>query len=297
MTLERTDEGKINKYLFSENILIWVEGADDLPFYINSCLDLECRFISAGGKEESNKLRKALIEEDLPYVVIVDGDYNVIEKKSRQNNRIIILDRYSIENYFFENELMYQLCKDYLCLKIGNNSDNADEIENWCGIVTDDFNKLVEECEVNLHQLIILDISNCKAYTGINTLPQNIDQLLSSTRGIVFNIEEIENRLIHLNHGLPSNIINDVIANVVRFIQERRFLDTIPGHLLFGLIRRFVGKEVRKFTHKAISIDNDSLILLLTKYMWSIVTSDDHVKLKAKLREAIKESAQLKAQP
>ncbi|MFC1871625.1 DUF4435 domain-containing protein [Chloroflexota bacterium] len=132
MTPERTTSGKINKYLFSPEILIWVEGIDDIPFYVNGLERGTCKFLPAGGKEEIKKLINALVKENLPYVVILDGDYEVLENPKSINSRIINLRRYSIENYLLEEELIEAVCRDYLCIKTGNELEVIENLDVLC---------------------------------------------------------------------------------------------------------------------------------------------------------------------
>jgi hypothetical protein len=102
MAFSRTLSGKQAKYLFYSEPLVWVEGVDDIPFYTELFGTLPVRIEDAGGKPECLKLAQAIIEYDHPYVVVLDGDYGILDRQRSQHRRVVYLHRYSFENYLFE---------------------------------------------------------------------------------------------------------------------------------------------------------------------------------------------------
>ena len=99
MGFARTTLGKIAQYHFDKYLTVWVEGPTDIPFYEQALRKLDCRVKDAGGKSECLKLAKALKEKDHPYVVVLDGDYDILERRRSWHRRVIVLNRHSVENY------------------------------------------------------------------------------------------------------------------------------------------------------------------------------------------------------
>ena len=81
MVFSRTISGKKNKFYFVEKVIVWVEGPDDIVFFDRLLRDMGCKLDPAGGKNECLKLAEGIVEEDLPYVVIIDGDYDVLKRQ------------------------------------------------------------------------------------------------------------------------------------------------------------------------------------------------------------------------
>lgn len=80
MEFSRSESGIENRDLFYlPKILVYVEGQTDFPFYDEVLLNHNCHLKAQGGKEEGKKLANALIGKDLPYVVVLDEDYKVLE--------------------------------------------------------------------------------------------------------------------------------------------------------------------------------------------------------------------------
>lgn len=107
----RSGSGQVNRYLFLSEPLVWVEGDDDVIFFLQLLRDHKCHIEAAGGREECIKLAEAIRQNDHPFVVIVDGDYYVLKRKRSIHRRVIHLDRYAIENYLFETSVVEQVAK------------------------------------------------------------------------------------------------------------------------------------------------------------------------------------------
>ena len=105
MEFSRSESGIENRDLFYlPKILVYVEGQTDFPFYEEVLRNYNYYLKAQGGKEEGKKLANALIRKDLPYVVVLDGDYGILDSTRSKHRRVVILHRYSFENYLFEKE-------------------------------------------------------------------------------------------------------------------------------------------------------------------------------------------------
>lgn len=278
MTFQRTDSGLISKYLFYQIPLIWVEGGTDIPFYDRIVGGCPCRFEDAGGKSECQKLATAVVENDYPYVVVIDGDYDILEKKRSNHRRVVVLHRHSCENYLFEKEPVEQVCRSYA--KVGSDEE----------IVGNIFEELINYMESELLELTILDVAHYRADTGYQVLPKRIDPLLEPRKELKFSCSQIEGRCNECRNNICQDNIDEARALVAKFLMQRRFADLLPGHLVFGILRRLIINAVkRKIRHKP-NIDNQGLMILLSTEVWNLVPTRDHESLRRRLRRAIREA-------
>ena len=150
MSFSRTPSGLTAEYLFYPEILVYVEGHTDIPFYDAVLQNYNCRIRTYREKKESNRLTEELIEKNRPYVVVVDGHYEMLERTRSQHRRIVLLHRHSYENYLFEEESIKQLCLD--------RSHSKDSLEE--PLASSEFTDFAQDIEVKFKDLLILDVAH-----------------------------------------------------------------------------------------------------------------------------------------
>jgi hypothetical protein len=278
MTFHRTDLGLIAKYLLYPEPLVWIEGHTDIPFYERILRDCSCRLEPAGGKEQCQKLARALVEKDYPYVVVMDGHYDILEKTRSNHRRVVMLHRHSSENYLFEKEPIERVCCNYA--KVGSSEE----------LVGNAFEELIEYVESELIELVIVDVAHCRSDTGYQALPNRIEPLLEPRKEIAFSHSEIERRCADCQNRIGQDNMDEAKALVVKFLKAKRLVDLVPGHLVFGIIRRLITKTVKCKTRRKPYIDNAGLMILLSVEVWSLAQSRDHGSLKRRLRRAVREA-------
>lgn len=276
MEFSRTISGKLASYLFYREILIWVEGSDDIPFFDRIVRNKHCRLENANGKSECLKLSRGIIEQNLPYVVILDGDYEILERKRSPHRRIVILNRYSIENYLFEEEPIERVCRNYA--QVGDDVD----------ILDGTYHDVLDRIENELLDLIVLDVAHYRQNTGEDVLPSRAEPLLDNPRILTFStdrIQDICNKLQIECTALAES--QDLINKYIRF---GRIVDVVNGHIIFGIIRHLIINAVRRIRNRNPNIDNDGLLILLSTEAWSLSESRDHNRLKNRLFRAIRDA-------
>ena len=166
MDFARTSNGKVNKFLFHNVPIVWVEGEQDVIFF-NEMLSgiTDYKLESTTSIEESEKLEKNLIENDYPYIVIRDGDYFILSEEKEVHTRIIRLDKYSIENYLFEQYPIEYLCCVYSKMQIKKNLLNVE------------FSKLINDINKSFYDLVMLDIAARIYGKGFCVLPKIMSSL------------------------------------------------------------------------------------------------------------------------
>ncbi len=275
MNFQRTLSGMIAKYLFYDVPLVWVEGSDDILFFNWLLHHCACRIEVAGGKDICWKLVEALLNNNYPYIVILDGDYSILMPPKIAHKRVVVLQRYSFENYLFEREVIEQISKNY--------TKSTDEKN----IIYEKYDWMIQNINLMLLELIVIDVAHFLAKTGINVLPDKVEILFESDKGLKFSNERISS-ICEKNKKIVDSVDYDKANTLIKkFITHKRLIDVIPGHFVFGIIRRLIMIGVKSKIGKSPHIDNDGLKLLISAAVWHTLPGEDHQKLKNAIFMAI----------
>ena len=171
MAFSRTPSGSAAEYLFYKEILVYVEGYMDIPFYDAILQNYGCRIKVRGGKEECKKLAADLVKGNCPYVVILDGDYEILQRTRSYHRRVVFLHRHSFESYLFEKKAVEQFCRERVHLE-----DSLEELPS------SKFEEVAEDTELKFKELIVLDIAHQRSSTGYDVLPNKPDRFLNPGR-------------------------------------------------------------------------------------------------------------------
>ena len=274
MSFSRTPSGLAAEYLFYPEILVYVEGHTDIPFYNAILQNYNCRVKSKNGKPECEKLARFLGQNNYPYVVILDGHYDILGRARSQHRRVILLHRHSYENYLFEEEPIKQFCRDRV--------PSEDSLEE--PLASDEFKDFAENIEVKFKDLLILDVAHQLSKTGQKTFFQTPDRFFK----VHFQDNEIRKQYAAAVNGIHTRRIDEAKNLVEKYLREHRFIDLLPGHFAFGIMRRLISNTVGK------SVPNDEIRLYLSRVVWLLVKTRDHNSLKRRLRKAVREAEQIR---
>ncbi len=276
MSFSRTDSGSAAEYLFYEEILVYVEGYTDILFYDTVLQNYNCRIKAKNGREECEKAAAILVEGDNPYVVILDGDYEILERTRSEHRRIILLHRHSFENYLFEEKPIKQFCRD------------RTHIEDSLEKLPSKFKTVVEDTELKFKELIVLDVAHQRSSTGYDVLPNKPGRFLKPGKSIKFRDDEIRQRYAEAVQGIDSQSIEAARTLVEKFLRKHRFIDLLPGHFAFGIMRRLIIHKIDR------PISDENVRVPLSRGVWRLVETDDHNSLKRRLRRAVREAQQIR---
>ena len=278
----RTLAGLVNKFLFYPKPIVWVEGYDDFPFYEPIIKDSNCRIETACGKDNCLVLAQNIIQKDYPFIVILDGDYGILENQGNPHKRVILLKKYSIENYFFDLSLMQKICSKYI-----GTEEYLTEIDTL-------FRKTERDLQNSLFDLVVLDVTNYRKDMGLKVFPEKADPVLDvkKMRCISGKIQEIYNLLIG---EFKEEDIFEMKALIETFLQKNSFTDLLRGHFLFGVLRYFIFNCVRNLkSDRKPNIDNDSLLIMLSLELWNIIPTTSHRTLLQDVKEAATDAWRIK---
>jgi hypothetical protein len=283
MGFTRTISGLEAKYLFYAEPLVWVEGPEDIPFYRQALGNPPYRFEALGSKDQCVALAGDIVKNNVPYVVVMDGDYGVLSRRRSPHRRVVLLHRYSAENYLFEKSALEQVCRCYA------QADPSEEI------IAGRFEKALQQLDEVLKDLIVLDLAHSICETGVAVLPDSIEALLVRGGGVRLDPTRVSSSCAAASSCIDASCIAKAAAIIDEFTRTRHIKDVICGHLVFGIIRRLVFHTVRSRTGRNPNIDNDGLRVLLCAQVWELIPSPDHVSLRRRLLRAAREAADLRA--
>ena len=278
ISFSRTAQGLAAEHLFYSEILVYVEGYTDIPFYNEVLQNYNCRIISKKGKAECEKFAMLLEQGNYPYVVILDGDYEVLERTRSQHQRIVWLHRHSCENYLIEEKPIEKF-RHY-------RAPLEDSLER----LPSSFKEIVEDTELNFKELLVLDVAHQRAKTGYQVFPKAPDQFFAGPKTADFQDSRIQEQYDKAALDIDEQSIENARTLVQDFLKGHRFIDLLPGHFAFGIIRRWITYTVNV---RQRILEEDIRVYLSTE-VWRLVKTRDHNSLKRRLRRAVREAEHIR---
>ena len=299
-TFLRTRSGVRSENHFRKHeICVYTEGKTDYAFYDEifkrdeTLKEFDCRILSLGGKEEAKKeelckkLAHDLVGDAHRYVIILDGHYDILEPSSFEQNRVVLLSRHSFENYLFQEPPIKQFCRDRI------NPDKVD-IQDYLKKLTEDFQEFLKKTEEEFMELLVLDIAHQRAGTGVPKFLKKPDKFLFiNDVEVHFRNEVIAICLKEAKSTIGCKDIKNTRILVDEFLKEHRFIDLLPGHFAFGLIRCFINHKLKQGGTRGTTADHN-ILPPLSRSVWHLVDTTDHKNLKQQLHEAVKEINQMR---
>ena len=274
MSFSRTPLGAAAEYLFYSEILVYVEGHSDIPFYEKVLQNYDCYIKAKGGREECKKLVPFLSKNNLPFIVILDGDYEILISTQSEHSRVILLDRYSFENYLFEEEPIEQFCRHR------HPRANLEKLVSR-------FREVVQNIEVQFKELIVLDVAHQYSHSGYEVLPDR-PQRFFERNPTDFRDSEIREWCGKAAQCIDEQSIEDARILVDKFLKKHRLIDLLPGHFALAIIRRLIVKTVNR------NIANDDITIPLSTSVWDLVETPDHNSLQDRLLHAVREAEKIR---
>ena len=278
ISFSRTPPGLAAEHLFYSEILVYVEGYTDIPFYSEVLQGYNCRIISKKGKPECKKFATLLEQGNYPYVVVLDGDYEILESARSRHRRIVWLHRHSSENYLLEEDPVEKFRHYRAPLE-----DSLDRLPS-------SFREIAADTEQKFKELLILDVAHRRAKTGYKVFSKAPEELFAGPKTVDFNNSEIKKLLNEAILGIDEQSIENARNLVQGFLKRHRFIDLLPGHFAFGIIRRWINYTVNV---RQRILEEDIRVFLSTE-VWRLVNTRDHDSLKRRLRSAVREAEKIR---
>lgn len=271
----RTPSGIVAKWRFHDVPTIWVEGPTDILFYL-PIVDLQlCRLEAFGGVSNAKALIADLLTNQSPYVVIVDGDYEMLNSDSQTHPNIISLRRYSFENYLWEPSAINSACLRHA--QIGEQDD----------LLITNMHNLESTFDDKLREIVVLDVAARTSDSCPKVLPERIERLLADDAECTLNDHLLSEIEIESRKLLKPKKIIEARNLVDRYLKDRRFFHIFRGHLVFGVLRkRFIAAANKRRGTKSV-IPDDALIQILSDAIWKTTPHSDHLTLKQSIADRI----------
>lgn len=277
----RTEEGQRASYLFYPDPVLWVEGVEDIEMLASLATRYNFYLKAAGGKPECSKLCSSLASEGDPYVVLMDGDYDILAPRRSQHRRQLILRRYASENYLAEEQALESYCRALM---------RWQEPHSVLGSL---FKELSNELETHLKILVVLDVAQQNRGLGVGVLPRSIEPLFAEPRDVKISQEAVNSIVNRVRPQIPDDAIQSALSDVEKYLQNGRFLDLLEGHLVFGALRRLIFTIFHR-SQQRLNADDRSLRVGLSSYVWSLIPSREHARLRDRIRDATAEARRLR---
>ena len=187
----RTPHGQANYWIFNPIVVLYVEGDTDIAFYEYLVSGIQCKIEPLDGENNGEEVELEIINNNAPYVVCYDGDYNHLLRKRSRHRGVIFLSRYSFENYFWNETVLNSVAS-----RIANIQNHT---KNLVGL---EFKK-INNTYKSLSDLAKLDMLSREKNLGVEVFPKHINTLLKSKNPIRFCISKIAK--YKKEFQLPSN--------------------------------------------------------------------------------------------
>lgn len=278
MSFFRTPSGLAAEYLFyKDKVLVYVEGHTDIPFYNAILQNYNCRIKTYSEETGYHKLLEVLVTDDPHCVIILDGHYEILTRRRSQHRRLILLHRHSCENYLLEEEPIEQFRYSRAPLK-----DTLEKLPS-------SFSEILEDTELKFKELLVLDVAHQRAGTGYKVLPKGADDFFAEKTSD-FQDDKIQERCSDATLRIDERNTEEARTLVQDFLEGHRFIDLLPGHFAFSIIRRWITHtiDVRQ------RILEEDIRVYLSTEVWRLVKTRDHESLKRRLRRAVREAEQIR---
>ena len=274
----RTISGKIAKHLFyPDRVMVWVEGGHDEPFYNWLTGKIKVKISGAGGKPECRLIAERILSDDLAYVVVMDGDYDILERSRSPHRRIVILSRYSIENYLLDEPSLLTVINS-----CAGDPDGGAEVR---------ISKMISHAEEVLGEAIRLDATCVRYSLDGSPLPSRIDVLLANDRSFAIDEDKVNDCCVDFKSKVSRDELKRTNSLIDDWCLTRRLVWLLRGGLALGIIRRIILQELVVYRKLKWNADNRTLRALLASHVWQGTLSPDHRNLRRRFREAVRDAA------
>ena len=282
MEFVRTPTGQAATHLFVGFPLMWVEGPSDIPFYEGMLKGL-CQLKSAGGRCNCEKLARDIFKNDSPYIVVIDGDYDVLTRVRSEHRRIVRLSRYGMENYLAEHTVI-----DRVVARFAR--------EQYIPGPVREFDELREVCD-RLLPHVAFDIYAQRSGMSARGVPEHCQRIVRGTRPYV--PDKVLLRRWRHRHCRGASFLKLIAARrmLKSFCEKRRLLDILPAHLLLSLLHRCLCAAIVRTTGKKRSgrMDESTAVAFLCSAVWEEpLPNADHESLRRRIVRAVREVRQIR---
>lgn len=273
----RTTSGMANKGLFVGQVIIYVEGEDDVSFFSPLKRVLGCRIESANGKPGLLKLLERVDEEANDFIIVMDDDFDVILNKAVTSRYVVYVGRYSIENLLLCDSLLKEFVGEYC----GCDDAVPDEVL---------LSRVWEDSGGRLAHVAAIDLAAAAAGTDRGGVPERIEMWLQIAGRRISVRDDAWEQFNAYAKGIAEEYVNNATQLLHELSHESICQNYLRGHLVFGLLRNRIFAAIKSVRNSNANIDNRALLRLLSDLFWR--TESDRAKALSERLAAAKSLAQ-----
>ena len=238
---------------------------------------MECRFEPFHGRSNAGSLIRALQDHGYPYVVILDGDYDILKRSRAPHRWVMILPRYSFENLLWESEAVNKAC-----LRHAECGEDKDLVSHHMAATK----RMIEQ---ELLCAIILDVAARRSPSPPEVFPDRIEPILKRSDRTDVDPDKITVRTEVAKNKIDCQTLQGARASVTRFLTDHCITHLLKGHLLFGLLRRIFIIAATRERGNRINVHDIVLTQMLSDAIWRYCKTGDHQRLKRAFRSKLRE--------
>ncbi len=247
-----TDALNARNSFLGVDAIIYVEGDDDVPFWhevFSRIYGFSFAIEPRGGSNELDKYICLIENGDLNAIAARDADYLSFIGKASNSRKIVYTIGYSIENTLYIPSSVHALAKQWCKAPTLPASVCADWLQDF---------------SMKIAPLVVQDITNAKAATGLQVLHDNCSQFMRSKTSCSPCPQKVQTKFNEIQSKLPPDILNEVIAAIGE--NPEKTIQTIRGHFLASAVARFISKQAHALDKK-ISLSGDGLYTTAMTYL------------------------------
>lgn len=268
----RTPTGIVGKWQFYQIPTIWVEGPTDIYFYTPVIDDIPCRIEAFHGSGNASALIDGLRDYDLPYLVILDGDYEILSKQRTPHKHIIRLQRYSFENYLWEQDPVNRAC-----LRHARCGDTKD-------VAKTEMERVAKHLKKELLYTVTLDIAARRSPNPPAVLPDAMEMIALNNSDPDIDPTKVAALIALIEPMLDPAEVKVAQSEVRNFLATRCITHLLNGHFVLGILRRLFLRAAETENGKKSTLTNDAFSQIISDIVWKRCPSDDHKRLKRAIR-------------
>ena len=212
--------------------LVYVEGADDVPFWravFDNLGDANTRIEALGGRAELEKYVDRVENDDANLIIAMDLDYAQLAGTRQAHERVIYTPGYSIENSLYVAKIVSKVA--HLCHRV--TAPEESDVAQW-----------LSQLASALRPLVICDISSQLNALGVPALGANCEPYMTSRRSPLVAEERVSERLKQLAKSVPAA----TTTHAEKVVDENGGYDIrlLRGHVLESAVLRYVSAHASR---------------------------------------------------
>jgi hypothetical protein len=241
-----TDAESIMNQFHGVDIMVYVEGQDDIPFWefmFNKFTSISIEVQEVGSCSALEPYMQKIFSNQINAIVACDMDFTVFSGDAIGHSNIIRTFSYSIENSMLHIDNIYKAIK--VIGRLPSKMVKKDDVAGW-----------LEAFYLQLEHLIKMDVFNEVNALGVSVIGDNSTRLMKSKTSCDLcgdKLDQYMTQIVPKLTGYDNEIIDNLISDAG--LETKQLL---KGHFLFSAVAKFV-KNFIKSKGLNISLSNDAL--------------------------------------